>query len=385
MRSLTPAVVLAAALVAPACGTTEPLTIAGAPSAAAGLCTVTVTPLVQTIPRDGGSFHVVVTGPCQWSATSEADWIAVTHGQGADVGSVTFDVQPNSGGERQGRLRVAGTPVTVTQAGPECSYRVAPDAFDVSAESALLQATVETDPACSWTVSSGTPWIEARTSVGSGPRGVVFAVSEHTGTGEDRQGAITIAGQIVRVVQAAVEPPPCTYVLSGPAAPVAWEGGTVNVAVSTGGHCSWSPVSRDAWITATPGEHTGPGSAQFSVAPNEALARTGRVTIGSTTIAIQQEEAPIECGFDVSLLPATIPADGGTVRLQVSTDPRCSWSASANVGWIQVPAGSRRGSATLSLAVGVNDSFNPRTGRIAVEHTTVTLEQDGIASEFRTR
>lgn len=383
MRILMPLLVLLAVIIGSACGKTERLVIGGAPSSATfGPCTVTVTPPVQTIPRDGGSFHVTVTGPCQWTAASDVDWITVTHGQGADVGTVTFDVEPNPGAERAGQLRIADTPVTVTQAGPECAYRVEPGAFVVSAAAAVLKATVTTDPSCTWSVSTGTPWIEIRTSTGTGPREMLFAVAEHTDTNADRDGTITIAGQVVRVVQEAVEPPPCAYVLHGPAEAVSFEGGTVSVDVSTGTHCSWSPISHDSWITPASGTHEGPGTALFVVAGNELLARTGHVTIGTATLAIQQQEAPVECGYEVSLDPPTISADGGQVRLEVSTDPRCPWSASPSVEWIEAPGVSHFGSGSVSLTVSVNDSFSPRSGRIVVGNTEVVLQQEGIATFF---
>jgi hypothetical protein len=59
----------------------------------------------------GGTFTATAyrtSGTCEWIAGSEADWIVVNRPiTGGDRGALTYTVAPNTGGQRQGRIRVA--------------------------------------------------------------------------------------------------------------------------------------------------------------------------------------------------------------------------------------------------------------------------------------
>lgn len=74
----------------------------------------------------GGSDSVSVTAPpdCEWTATSDSDWIT-SGGSGSGDGTVTYSVSPNPDTEtRTGGLSIAGLSFTVTQAGqPEAAAR----------------------------------------------------------------------------------------------------------------------------------------------------------------------------------------------------------------------------------------------------------------------
>jgi len=56
------------------------------------------------------------TGSCPWTATAQAPWIAVASG-GAGTATLSYSVQPNAAGARQGIVEISaggGTPVRLT-------------------------------------------------------------------------------------------------------------------------------------------------------------------------------------------------------------------------------------------------------------------------------
>jgi hypothetical protein len=85
------------------------------------VCTITIAPKSQTFQKHGGSGSFTVTASaasCTWNATSNARWLTVTSGaSGSGNGSVKFDVDDDSGGDRTGTISVGGQTFTVTQHG----------------------------------------------------------------------------------------------------------------------------------------------------------------------------------------------------------------------------------------------------------------------------
>jgi hypothetical protein len=72
----------------------------------------------QTFSAAGGSGTVTVTAPsgCQWTASSQLSWIAITAGaSGTGNGAVAFQVAANSGAARSGVISLAGIPFTVEE------------------------------------------------------------------------------------------------------------------------------------------------------------------------------------------------------------------------------------------------------------------------------
>jgi hypothetical protein len=72
----------------------------------------------QSFGAAGGSGTVTVTAPlgCQWTASSQLSWVAITAGaSGTGSGAVTFQVAANGGAARSGAIAIAGFPFTVEQ------------------------------------------------------------------------------------------------------------------------------------------------------------------------------------------------------------------------------------------------------------------------------
>jgi hypothetical protein len=86
-------------------------------------CSFTIAPTSQNVGAGGGSGTVTVTATgtgCNWTASSNADWLSITAGSSATGnGAVTFSAGANgSGGSRSGTLTIAGQTFTVNQATP---------------------------------------------------------------------------------------------------------------------------------------------------------------------------------------------------------------------------------------------------------------------------
>jgi YD repeat-containing protein len=84
-----------------------------------GVCTYSISPIIQGFPVAGGNGSVsVTTGPsCPWSAASDESWITVTSGAtGTGSGTVNYSVASFSGSSpRNGALTAAGQTEMVRQ------------------------------------------------------------------------------------------------------------------------------------------------------------------------------------------------------------------------------------------------------------------------------
>jgi serine protease AprX len=85
-------------------------------------CTYAVTPKSSSFPSSGGagSFTVVTTGDCIWTATLSVGWITITSDNGGlGTGTLTFTVgMNNSGASRKGIINVSGSQFSVKQKFP---------------------------------------------------------------------------------------------------------------------------------------------------------------------------------------------------------------------------------------------------------------------------
>jgi hypothetical protein len=84
-------------------------------------CSYAVTPNSSSFPASGGagSFTVVTTEDCIWTATSNVNWITITSDNGGlGSGTLTFSVGTNGGANRKGTINVSGSQFSVKQKSP---------------------------------------------------------------------------------------------------------------------------------------------------------------------------------------------------------------------------------------------------------------------------
>lgn len=185
-------------------------TVTPPPSLAVDPCPLTVpTEMTAVVPAGGESRTVdVITGEsCAWTAESRAAFITVTPTSGRGSGTVTVNVQANTGAPRTGSVVVNSLTLTVSQAGVPCAFALSStsQSFDRDGGSGTVGVTVTQGVDCQWTAASNASFITVTSgSEGTGSGSVSFRVAPNSGA--ERSGTLTIAGLTFTVGQAAVPP-----------------------------------------------------------------------------------------------------------------------------------------------------------------------------------
>jgi hypothetical protein len=347
-------------------------------------CRSTVSPVEASVAAEGAALLIAVTasGDCQWTATSQNAWIAVTSGAaGSGPGTVQLTVLPNPGVARVGTVVIAGRTVTITQAGAAttCSYSITPATQAFGAGGGDLSVSVAAPGGCSWIARSEADWITITAgATGSGDGSVSLAVAANTGA--ERIGTATIGGQAFTVTQAAATQT-CSYRLSSQEQSIAVGGGTVSVSVIAPRGCEWTASSQAAWITVTAGTSgSGEGAVSVLVAANPGGERTGTVTIRGQTFTVRQAAAPPEpCAYSLSSPGQSMAAAGGGVTVNVTARAGCEWSAASQVPWITVVSGSSgSGNGAIGLSVEGNSGAG-RVGTVRIADQVFTVTQAAAA------
>jgi hypothetical protein len=168
-----------------------------------GACTFSLGSSTYNPTASGGSTQVAVTGTpgCAWTTTNAPAWIGVTGGSGTGNGTVTLNVQANTGASRTATLTIAGAPFVVTQAAVACSFDVSPLLISANADGGTKKIQVTTASNCSWTASViDGDWLHLSTSGGTGS-GSVNVVVDKNRSGSVRSGSVSVAGQTVNIGQ----------------------------------------------------------------------------------------------------------------------------------------------------------------------------------------
>ena len=184
-------------------------------------CTGSLDPPSAGYGSGGGSGSVDVTASCDWTAASNAAWIAVTSGaSGSGNGSVGYSVASNTGFQRSGVIGIAGQKFTVAQAGP-CTATLIPSSASFTAADGAGTFAVSTTGACGWAAVSNASWLVITSgSSGSGSGSVEYSVAMNTAG--PRSGTITAANETFTVNQDAMPFTPVDTTLQGLGGRAAW-------------------------------------------------------------------------------------------------------------------------------------------------------------------
>ena len=334
-------------------------------SAEAGMaaqCLYLVRPSSQSVAAQGGtgSVTILTADNCAWTATSNAPWIAITSSSSGTVlsqGRVNYSVLPNTEtSQRIGTLTVGGVTVTVTQAGSTASSCVVtaintgqsvngslspsdcqsalrirdgvrPRAdrysFDATAGQAFLIAIDSTDiDTYLYLVDANGSIIaendDSRAGAGSRiPASGGFYVLPASGRFQIEVTAFSSDQQGNYALSLSAGSGSCTYSINpnGQSNPAG--GGTGSVTVNTQAGCSWGAVSNNGWLSIAAGitSGPGPGMANYTVAANSGLARTGSLTVaGLNFIVTQAGTNGAACPGGAAINPSNA-APGGVITL----------------------------------------------------------------------
>jgi hypothetical protein len=393
-------------------------------------CGVSASSTMPRVPAAGGTGNLTVATnrECAWAAHADASWITLSGSEGQGPATLSYTVAANSNGTpRQGALVVEEARVSVTQDAAPCRYDVSPSSHDVDAPGGQIQVSVAAPAGCPWTVRSDEAWIgNAAPAAGEGSGVVRFDVAPNAGPA--RSGSIGLAGATIRVAQAtgaqaspsppapvpapapappnpapapapvppgpapppAPTPPPptpepappnCTFAVSPEHKAVAAAGESLAVSVTAPGGCTWTAASGAPWISIASGQSgAGAGSVQVVVAPNSGAARSGILSIAGHTVAVDQAAAPAPtpiCTYGIK--PTWYEAGRGPddVRISVSAENGCAWSASNDAPWVSITDGrSGSGNGTVRLRVEAN-SGAPRATVLTIAGQPFNLTQRG--------
>jgi hypothetical protein len=289
---------------------------------------------------------------CSWTATSNASWVSVTDGRtGSGNGTVRLIIDANSGAPRTASLTIAGQAFNLDQQGLDCGRnRIDPASQNTGPGAVDVVVTVNALAGCTWTAASAASWItiaDGRSGTGNGTVRLTIAANS---TGAARTGTASIAGETFTVQQAGLT---CTYAI----APTRYSAGRgpddVRVNVTTQDGCAWTAAGDTAWASIAEGRTgSGSGFVRVIVQANTGAARTANLTIAGQPFTLDQAG----CQFSIKPLDWHSGRGPDDIRITVTTDAGCTWTATSPVSWVTVAEGATgSGSGTVRLLVQPNN------------------------------
>jgi hypothetical protein len=348
-------------------------------------CTYTLTPAGASVPATANSGTVDVTAltGCTWNVTSSAAWVTLTSGTtGSGNGTVGYAVAANgTTSPRTGTLMISGQQFTITQAGGACTYGVSPGTQSFASGGGPGTVTLTAQAGCAWNATSSAAWVTINgTGAGTGNGTIDYTVASNPAA-STRSATIAVGGQVVTISQAAA---PCTYAVSPSSISVGSDAATGTFSIAATSGCSWSATSGASWLTMTSATTgSGNGTIGYNVAANpNTSVRVGTISVGGQPFTVTQ--AAVVCTLSISPTASSPTAAGGNGTVSVTANAgSCAWTASSNVPWISVTAGSSgTGSGTLAYSVATNTSTSSRTGTMTIGGQTFTATQAGAPCTY---
>lgn len=358
-------------------------------------CTQQVSETAAFIGAAGGAGNpvsVTSSAPdCSWTAnvSGTSPWIALTSGNvRTGSGPVTWRADPNSSSlMRTGTITIAGTPVTVNQAGAACAFTLTGNGTPAPIHSGGGAGSIGVDATavdCPWSAASQADWITLTgpTSL-TGDGAVNFSVAPNASS-LPRLGTILVAGQSYTVTQNGLS---CAYAISPTLAMVGVEGGTGIVDLTAAvGDCTWSatPAAGVDWISVTsPNPVVGSGTATYAVAANPlSTERVGLLQVAGLGLTVRQPG--VACTYTLSAPGASAgsAATSGTVTVTTSAAD-CAWTIVAGEAWVTTSGPAQRvGSAAVNFSIAANPSSLARDTTLSIAGRGFAVHQNGVLCTY---
>jgi len=168
-------------------------------------CTFTLSSSSESFGASGGAGSVGVTAAagCNWTVTGLPGWVTLTSSSsGIGSGTVSYSVQPNTGGARSTQLTIAGLPYGISQSAQvPCGYNLSSSSATFPSGSGSGGFTLSADPGCAWAIGGVPSWIVPNVLSGAGTANVSYSVLAN-GTGAERTAQLTVGGLTYTVTQA---------------------------------------------------------------------------------------------------------------------------------------------------------------------------------------
>ena len=150
------------------------------------------------------------------------------------------------------------------------------------------------------------------------------------------------------------------------------DGGGAGIIVSGSG--AWQASTQAPWITLFTTSGNGAGTVAYLANANTtADTRQGTILIDDKVFTVTQN------GYESSISPSfsDFTEAGGTGTVNVTVGPGISWSAVADVNWIQVNSASGLSSGQVNFTVSPYEGVQPRYGSITIAGKTFDITQTG--------
>ena len=343
-------------------------------------CQFTLAPQTASVGAAGGEGSVTLNGVegCQWSATSQADWISIVGPQsGSGSSAIRFSAGANEGPARSGLIAIADRTFAVNQgaSGSACAIALANSEQVVPASGGTDSVTVTAQGDCAWTAVSQSPWITVTSgAAGRGTGHVSLTIAANSGA--TRVGLVTIGGQTYVVTQSSGGSGGCSYSLDSNGFSAPGVGGSTTVGVSAPAGCAWTASSGISWIVvAAGGVGNGSGAATLAIAANTGAARSGSVIVAGQAFTVSQAAVAPGCSYALSAADHSAPAAGGTTAVDVSAGSGCAWTAASQASWLTISNGAvGGGNGTVTFSIAAN-SGGQRSGTATIAGQTFTVNQ----------
>lgn len=260
--------------------------------------------------------------------------------------------------------------------GPVCIYAIAPASQSIGSDGGTATVAVTGSAGCAWTAASAAPWVSISTgAAGTGNGSVVYTATANTGT-DNRIATLTIATQAHTVTQQG-RPAGCTLSLTPQSVDLPKDAASGSLAVNVQGSCAWTAASNADWLLVTSAPSgSGSGTVSYAVSRNNAItSRTGAIAVGEETFIVRQQGDVGNCQFTVAPVAFDPCMAATTLRVTVTTDAVCPWTATSAAAWIGVSQTSGTGPATVDLSVAEHYDA-PREGIVQFHWETPTLGQN---------
>jgi all-beta uncharacterized protein len=190
------------------------VSLAPSPFGTTPVCSYSLSPASNSLPAAGGtgSFSILTTSGCAWTAISNTAWVSVTSApNGTGSATVTYSVSANSSTtSRSGTITAAGQTFAISQAGAACSFSISPTSQTIPAGGGSGTVSVTAPAGCAWVSSSNANWITIVSQInGYGNGSITYSAAPNNST-VPRTGTMTVAGQNFTVNQ-----PPLLFAVSG--------------------------------------------------------------------------------------------------------------------------------------------------------------------------
>jgi hypothetical protein len=255
----------------------------------------------------------------------------------------------------------ASTTTTVGPSPSKCNVGLSAPA-SIGPSTGTATVTLSTQPECSWTASTASPWITNVTPAsGQGSAQIVLDIAANPAPSV-RDGELAVNDARLEIRQ---DPSPCLFTVSPSTAsvPAAAGGASLSFAVSSLAGCNWVAATSTPWLTVASGSPgSGNGTSTTTVAANSGPARQGSLVVAGRIFTIEQASG---CSYAIITTPLFIGAGGGAGGISLNTETGCTWNASSNVSWITVTSGAS-GSGAGSVGFSVAGNAGPqRQGTVA--------------------